>query len=269
MAQWGNIDRANNAPLFAAAQVKKTANAANQAALFNNVTADAYITGLTVGTVGVSPAELAAAQGGVDTITVTAAGGQYTVRPTVTITTAGDSGSGATATATAKVVGVISIIDGGQDYAVNDVLTINTTGAAGTTATANLNVLTVNATGGILTVSVNTAGSFTTLPTNQANNALIGGNGTGALANVSFGVGAVTVTAAGTGYRSAPVVTFGGAGGTGTTATATLLSEQSSVPSPGWNLRTVFANGHVRYETLVAMKTITSDATADDDYLPD
>ena len=57
MAQWGNTDDAANSVNYAAAQVNKTPNTVNQTALFGNTTADAFITGVTVGQFGVSEAE--------------------------------------------------------------------------------------------------------------------------------------------------------------------------------------------------------------------
>ena len=259
--QWGKIDRANNSPIWATAYVNKTANTENQANLFNNVTSGAFITGATVGTFGISPAEMVDSLGGVSAVTVTAPGSGFTVRPTVAF--AGAATTNATATATAKVVAVTLGGDlGSSAYSNGDVVTI----AGGTsTIAANVNILTTNSTGGVLTVSINAAGSYTALPT-LANNAPTGGTGTGLKLDLSFGVAAVAVTANGTGYTSAPAVTFGG-GGTGAKATAALTTEQMKVTSAGWVLRKKFGN-RVQYETLVAMKSITSDAS-DDTILPE
>lgn len=259
---WGKIDRANNSPIWATAQVNKTANTANRDALYNNTTADAYITGATIGTFGVSVAEMSdAGIGQVGTVTVTAAGSGFTSRPTVSFAGGGVAASGATATATAKLVSITKTA-GGSSYANGEVVTID--GGTSTIA-ANVNILTTNSTGGVLTVSINAAGSYTTLPT-LANNTPTGGSGTGLKLNLSYGVLAVTMTANGSNYTSAPTVTFGG-GGTGATATAAVRSEQSKVTSAGWVLRKAFGN-RVQYETLVAAKTITSDGN-DDTQLPE
>lgn len=279
MSQWGNIDRANNSPLWGPVSVMKTANTVNRNALFNNTTANAFVTntafstGYTVGVFGVSAGEMSdASQGQVANVTVTAAGTGFTVRPTVAF--AGGQGTAATAQATAKIVGG-TIFAGGSGYAPGDVVTINTTGAAGATTSARFNVVTVNASASntALTLSINTAGAFTTLPTNIANNATTNttGVGTGLQINLAFGVLAVTMTANGNNYTSAPTVSFGGAGGTGATATAALRSEQSKVPSAGWNRREVLPNGRVRYECLVAMGSIVDPGAGDTDdtQLPD
>lgn len=60
MAQWGNTDDAANSVLWAASSVKLTANSDNQTALFGNTTADAFITGATVGQFGAGVQEVQA-----------------------------------------------------------------------------------------------------------------------------------------------------------------------------------------------------------------
>lgn len=265
--QWRLVDRKQDSPIWAPAQVNKPSTRLEANALFNNTTSGAYITGATVGTYGVSVAEMSdAGIGQVASVTVSTAGSGFTVRPTVSFAGGGVSASGATATATGKVVSIAlggGTGAGGQDYAVNDVVTI--AGGAGASS-AKVNVLTVNASGGVLTVSINAAGSYTTLPT-LANNNPTGGNGTSLRLNLSIGVNDVTVTANGINYTSAPTVTFGGAGGSGATATAAVRSEQSKVTSAGWVLRKAFGS-RVQYETLVATKNISSDAS-DDTKLPE
>jgi hypothetical protein len=52
MPLWGLSDAASNSTLFALDQVGVTANTANRTALFGNTTADAFITGVTVGQFG-------------------------------------------------------------------------------------------------------------------------------------------------------------------------------------------------------------------------
>jgi len=272
MAQWAKIDRKQDSPIWAPAQVGKTQNRLQANALFNNSTSGAYITGATVGTYGVSVAEMKdSVVGQVASVTVTAAGTGYTERPTVSFSGGGISASGATAQATAKIVTGSTVHVGGSGYAPGDVVTINTSGSAGATTSAKFNIVTVNASASntALTLSINTAGAFTTLPTRVANNDVTTttGSGSGLRINLAFGVLAVTMTANGTGFTSAPSVSFGGAGGSGSTATAALASEQSKVPHAGWVLRKTFGN-RTQYETLVAMKSISSDAS-DDSLLPE
>ena len=60
MALWANTDDAANSTIFAAAQVNLTTNTANQTALFGNTTADAFVTGATIGQFGVTEDEAVA-----------------------------------------------------------------------------------------------------------------------------------------------------------------------------------------------------------------
>lgn len=76
-------------------------------------------------------------------------------------------------------------------------------------------------TGTVASVAVTASGSgYTTAPTVS----FAGGGGTGAAgtATIIGSVSALTLTASGTGYTTAPTVSFAGGGGTGSTATATL-----------------------------------------------
>lgn len=59
MALWGNQDAASNSTIFAPTSVKLAPNSANRDNLFDNTTADAFITGVTVGQFGVDSNEIA------------------------------------------------------------------------------------------------------------------------------------------------------------------------------------------------------------------
>ncbi len=67
MANWGNTDDAANSVLWATTQAKLTPNTVNQTALYGNTTADAFITGETLGQFGVSGAEAQALRAGANT----------------------------------------------------------------------------------------------------------------------------------------------------------------------------------------------------------
>lgn len=67
MANWGNTDDAANSVLWATTQAKLTPNTVNQTNLFGNTTADAFITGETLGQFGVSGAEAQALRAGANT----------------------------------------------------------------------------------------------------------------------------------------------------------------------------------------------------------
>jgi len=63
MPLWGNQDAASNSTIFAPTSVKLAPNSANRDNLFDNTTADAFITGVTVGQFGVDGNEVAANPG--------------------------------------------------------------------------------------------------------------------------------------------------------------------------------------------------------------
>lgn len=67
MANWGNTDDAANSVLWATTQAKLTPNTVNQTNLFGNTTADAFITGQTMGQFGVSGGEAQALREGANT----------------------------------------------------------------------------------------------------------------------------------------------------------------------------------------------------------
>jgi hypothetical protein len=57
MSSWGNYDAASNVPYWSAASVKLAPTAANASALYEDTTADDFITGATVGVFAVDDAE--------------------------------------------------------------------------------------------------------------------------------------------------------------------------------------------------------------------
>lgn len=63
MSQWGNVDNANNSVIWATARVNRSTTVDERNALYGNTTADAYITGLTVGQFGVDTSETSATSG--------------------------------------------------------------------------------------------------------------------------------------------------------------------------------------------------------------
>lgn len=63
MSQWGNIDRANNSVLWGTTSVKRSTTGTERDALYGNTTADAYISGVTVGQFGVDTSETSATSG--------------------------------------------------------------------------------------------------------------------------------------------------------------------------------------------------------------
>ncbi len=188
------------------------------------------ITGGNGGGAAASAALTQLASANVNTVTATTGSG-YTVTPTVALT--GGGGSGATATATingsGQVTG-IAVVNPGSGY------------TSAPTATLSGGI-------GVTSIVPNALGSsYTTAPTV----AITGGGGTGATATATIsggqvigytltnagkdytsvptaaltgGIGLNTVTLSntgGTGYTTAPVVSFTGGGGSGAAATATI-----------------------------------------------
>jgi hypothetical protein len=216
---------------------------------------------------GVSTAEMTGTEGGIDSITVTAAGAGFTSRPTITFT--GD-GTGATATAVG-IVATIAIGDtAGTGYANGDTITV--TGGTGTSATATVTTGANDTIPASLTL-VN-AGAYTALPSLDEAATTNDGSGDDALTvDLTIGMGAVTVTAAGNNYTT-PAVTIGG--NTASTGTTLTITKQTSFGGQfahaGWVRKTVGTGGRagrVHYETLVAMSSINGDAEDDTVGLPE
>lgn len=147
MAQWGFDDQSNNAPVWGGLLFNKTPNTANRDALYGNSTADAFVTGKTVGVFAVDSDEMAygkSGSAGVSEVTVTSIGTGFQVRPTVSFANAaGDTtGNGATATATAQVIGAaVNAVGTGGSYIPGESLTIaNGTGTAAVLAVAQTSI---------------------------------------------------------------------------------------------------------------------------------
>lgn len=176
------------------------------------------------------------------TIAKTSAGTGYTSAPTIVITPAsGDAGinASATATITGGTINTITMTNGGSGY--NTLPTITTTGGgnpgiitgfSGLVAGTNYNALTttITATGGggsgfsakptFTTTTFNISSSFAIVSggtgyTTGQSLVFTGGGGSGAVATITATGGvitAITLTNAGSGYSSVPIVSVSGAG---------------------------------------------------------
>lgn len=135
MPLWGKSDAASNSTIYAAAQVKVTPNTANRDALFDNTTADAFISGVTVGQFGVDDNEVAANPGISHTGWV--------------LRTAGSGGRAGRVMTEVLVAGGIGT-DASDDVTMPDYTILITTQPVNTTINATSNV---NNTGVIFTVA--------------------------------------------------------------------------------------------------------------------
>ena len=132
--------------------------------------------------------------------------------------TGGGSGATATIAALQTVAGSFTLANGGSGYAVGQDISIN---GGNATQTVLYRVTSVDANGTILTVNHQRTGLGYT---SSSGLTFTGGTGTGVTFtfNDNFAVNAINMTAAGTGYTSAP--TFASSSGTSFAGTATLSS---------------------------------------------
>ena len=162
--------------------------------------------------------------GTVQSVAVTYSGSGYTARPTVNF---GGPGSGANGQAVMGAVGSI-LAAGGTGYFVGDVLKL--TGGAGA-AIATMTVTSVGASNVITGFTISAPGDYTSIPANPV--ASTGGLGTGATFTVTWGIASVTILAGGTGYSSAPAVTFSAGNATATANTSVAPSAGNYIASYG------------------------------------
>lgn len=286
MAQWGNTDDAANSVLWGVAQYKKTPNTANQTDFFGNVSANAFINNIVVGQFGVDPTEIAVGAGNLAFTFVTSGGSGYGANAVVTLTLANGSTNAtavnafANSTTSAGKITVLNIDDAGDDYVVNPVSTV-------IAAPASINI-TANSTGFSNTddvLLVATANSIwqvgdRLLYTVPAGNTAIAPLVTNTFYYVSFAnttAIAISETSGGANIDITDArVTDPGETHTikGDTATGYVTingGANKGIAHAGWVVRTEGTGGRagrVQYETLVAMSSISDDAS-DDTVLPE
>lgn len=173
---------------------------------------DGYFSAPTVTITGGEPDTSATAiarlanYGSVSAIGVASHGEGYTDVPSVSIVA---QGSGATAgTVSLKAVSA-TVAASGLNYRVGDVLTV--VGGAG--AATTLTVLQTGTGGSVVAVSINSAGSYSSLPSLvAAATTVLPGGGSGCTVNLTMGLAAVAVGTGGSGYTAAPRVIISGTG---------------------------------------------------------
>ena len=260
MAQWGNVDNAANSCIWAVAGFNKTANSTNQTAFFGNTTADAFITGETVGLFGADTTETRVTNGSILEFQVSFPGSGYLANTTVTVS--GNGTANATAFANGRI-SAVTVIASGNNYSAKPTVTV----AAPTAQTFNANSAVTNATD-FIAISPNPfinndivtylVAAGNTALTNLSNNTtffVVAANSTGlSLSNTVSGA-TIDLTKG---------LTETGHSLTGQTATAeAVLTGVRNSYHAGWVVRTVGSGGRagrVQYETLVAMGSMTDDA---------
>jgi hypothetical protein len=275
MAQWGNTDDAANSVLWAVSQLNKPANTDNQTNLFGNTTLSAFVTNQITGQFGVDTTEMAVAAGPLVDFVITFAGSGYSANAAVTLTGGGGSSGVANAQASGGRITVGNISTRGSGYTSNPGVAI----AAPTAITFNGSSA-VDATNNTITITsansrflVNdyvlyqsTTGAVVQGLSNNTNYYISFSNSTVVALSTTKGGSNVDITGAGssdtghslTGETATGFITVGGA-------------KNKGIDHAGWVLRTVGTggrSGRVQYETLVAMGSISTDAS-DDNPLPD
>jgi hypothetical protein len=274
MAQWGKNDTASNSVLWGVSGFNKTANSANRDAFFDNVTRGAYITNMIVGQFGVDATEVGILNGNVVHITLTYNGSGYSQNVAFSFTGGGGSSAAATgvANSTGRIASVI-ITNGGSSYETNPTVTIpapysNTFNSASGVLANSMITFTSAALYAVddpITYSTPAANSAISGLANNTTYYVQANDGTRIAFAASVGGPRITLTAKGASESHNL---------TGATATAVAVvggGKNKGIPHAGWNVRKVGTGGRagrVQYETLVALGTITGDAS-DDAVLPD
>jgi hypothetical protein len=282
MPLWGNTDDAANSVGYAVEGYGKEANSANKTAFFGNVTANAFVSGMTVGQFGVDITEMGVAPtGNVTSLTIVSSGSGYNANATVTFTGGGYSviaAANAQSNATGRIE-VVNLTAQGSSYETEPVVTVSTP--------ANLafsgNTLSVNVTSNYITLGANGAffanGDYVTYFVAASNTAItplanntsywvVGANSTALQLSTAKNGSPVDITAA---EATAQAGHFLRGTAAVVDATLTWVAGDTGYAHTGWNIRKVLPNGRVQTECLVAMSKnafAASDAS-DDTILPD
>jgi len=139
----------------------------------------------------------------VESITLTKAGSNYSVKPTISFS--GGGGNGAVASVASLKINNISIGSGGSGYKVNNSLNLSG-GSYKTRAVFKVTSISGSNSGPVTGVSVTNPGNYTSLPANPVS--VSGGNGTGAKFILGWTIISLSLTNNGSGYTSQPIVVF-------------------------------------------------------------
>ena len=143
--------------------------------------------------------------GAVASVTLNALGA-YTTRPTITFAVPTiPGGVRATGTITSEALSAVVTAVAGNGYNVGDLLTVTT---AGGTAVFEVATLTAGAGSGVATVTINDAGSFTTLEAGRQPTTNDGTGDDACSLTITYQAQSVVITEAGSGYTAATTPTF-------------------------------------------------------------
>ena len=276
MSQWKNDDSAANSVLWGVSGYKKRANTVNRDLFFDNVSRGAYITNEIVGQFGVDTTEIGVAAGNVVHITLTTNGSGYSANVAMVVAEPA-AGAGVTANAIANSSGRINsaaIVNAGGSYVISPTFTIplpanngfngNTGVVNSFIAFTNTALFAVNDYVTYFVIAGNTAvGGLTNATSYYVQDA----NATAIALSTALGGPKLSLIAnnivSSTGHfiRGQQATAVGAIGG----------GKNTGIAHAGWNIRKVGTGGRagrVQYETLVAMGSMTGDAS-DDTILPD
>jgi phage tail sheath protein FI len=151
---------------------------------------------------------------GVSGVTISNRGTGFTAAPTIAFSSGGGSGAAATATISKGVLSA-AVGAGGTGYTTVSVAFAPPVGG-GQAATGTATVVS----GAVTAIAITSPGHG--YGTSEVPAIIISGPGTGATATATMTgvIEAITITAGGTGYTSAPTIAFTGGAGTGAAATA-------------------------------------------------
>lgn len=271
MSQWKNDDSAANSVAYVGALVNKTPNTDNRDNLFGNTTPSAFVTGQIVGQFGVDATEAGSANGTVAYVTIKNGSG-YSANAILTVSGGAGNTTAAAGNAHANSSGRIDGLlfsNVGVNYSSPPTFAVSAPTAVSFNPNTGISAVTD-------TIAISTANSKFLAGDKVQYLVAAGNTAVAELANGSYyyiaASNTTTVSLAATPGGANIELTATAVSETGHTLTgetaefATVLNRGKAVAHAGWNLRRVGTGGRagrVHYECLVAMGSMTGDASDD------
>ena len=276
MSQWKNDDSTANSVLWGVTGYNLRANTVNANNFYNNVSISAFTTNEIVGQFGVDTTEIGVAAGNVVHVTITTNGSGYAANVAMIVAEPA-VGAGVTANAVANSIGRIasaSVQNAGGSYIISPTFTIPlpaNNGFNGNTGVVNSYISFANstlfATNDYVTYFVISGNTAVGGLTNASSYYVQDANTTQIALTTTLGGPKLTLVANNLATSTGHFIR-----GQQATAVGTVSGgKNTGIAHAGWNVRKVGTGGRagrVQYETLVAMGSMTSDAS-DDTVLPD